>query len=170
MVQDLDLFVGLAEIAGVFVGFAALISFTRRTEVAAFQLAQIRGVVSIGLLVIVAALLPVALGRYGVGERTLWFVCSLAFLLLLWGVMILGFRRPENRQLMISQARTSPVMTAVFWLLLEASIQVPLILAVLGLFPDLEPAFYTTALVVHLFEGAFVLAQLVYSQVSPRQA
>ena len=42
----------------------------------------------------------------------------------------------------------------------------PLILAVLGLFPDLGVAFYTTALAFNLFEAAFILAQFVYSQAS----
>lgn len=164
MTQDVDLFAAIAEIAGVFVGFAALISVTRRTEIEASQLGQIRAVVTIGLVVIVAALVPVGLGRYGVTGHNLWFLCSLIFLVLIWAVIILSLRRPENRELTITQARASPVMAAFFWLLLEVPIQVPLILAVLGLYPDLEPAFYTTALVFNLFEAAFVLAQLVYSQ------
>jgi hypothetical protein len=51
--------------------------------------------------------------------------------------------------------------------LLELPVQVPLILSVLGIRPDLQPAFYLTALVFNLFEAAFVLAQFVYLQVSP---
>jgi len=47
------LFLAIAEIAGVFVGFGALISFTRRAEIEAEQLGQIRAVVTIGLVVIV---------------------------------------------------------------------------------------------------------------------
>ena len=166
MAQDLDMFVGLAEIAGVFVGFAALISLTRRSEIQPPQLAQIRGVVSIGLLVIVASLFPVGLHRYGVTGHSLWLVSSLVFLALLWFAIIFGFSRPEYRKLMASQMRTTPVMTAFFWLVLEVPIQVPLFLTVLGLFPDLEPAFYATGLILHLFEGAFVLTQLVYARVS----
>jgi len=164
MAQDVDLFVGLAGIAGVFVGFAALISFTRRTEIVMPELAHIRAVVTIGLLVIVAALLPVGLSRYGVTGHSLWLICSLIFLFLIWAAGIMGLRRPENRAMVVTQARTSPVMTAFFWLLLEVPIEVPLVLSVLGVFPDLEPAFYTTALVLHVFEAAFVLTQLVYSQ------
>ena len=66
MVQDVDLFAAIAQIAGVFVGFGALISVTRRNEIEASQLSQIRAVVTIGLVVIVASLIPVGLGRYGV--------------------------------------------------------------------------------------------------------
>ena len=170
MVQDVDLFLAIAEIAGVFVGFGALISFTRRTEVQAVQLGQIRAVVTIGLVVIVAALLPVGLSRYGVGGHGLWFTSSLIFLALVWAVTILSLRRPENRQVMMAQTRDSPAMAAFFWLLLELPIHVPLVLAVLGPYPDLEPGFYTTALVFHLFEAAFVLARLVYWQASQPSA
>lgn len=166
MVQDVDLFLTLAQIAGVFVGFGALISFTRRTETEAAQLGQLRAVVTIGLVVVVAALLPVGLSRYGVSGHSLWFTCSLVFLVLGWAVIILSLRRPENRQVMISQTRASPAMAVFFWLLLELPIQVPLLLALLGLYPDLEPAFYTTALVFNLFQAAFVLARLVYWQAS----
>lgn len=166
MIQDTDLFVALAEIAGVFVGFGALISVTRHTEIEASQLGQIRAVVTTGLVVIVAALIPVGLSRYGVTGHNLWFSCSLVFLLLSWAVIVLALRRPENRELIISQTRASPVTAIFFWLLLEIPIQVPLLLAVLGLYPDQESAFYTTALIFNLFEAAFVLAQFVYSQAS----
>lgn len=164
MAQDVGLFLAIAEIAGVFVGFGALISFTRRTEIEVTQLGQLRAVVTIGLVVIVAALLPVGLSRFGVEGHSLWFICGLIFLALVWAVIILSLRRPENRQVMISQTRESPAMAAFFWFLLELSIQVPLVLILLGPFPNLEPGFYTTALVFNLFEAAFVLARLVYWQ------
>jgi hypothetical protein len=37
----------------------------------------------------------------------------------------------------------------------------------LGWYPDLELAFYTTSLLFQLFEAVFVLVQIVYSQVGP---
>lgn len=164
MDQYTNLFLTLAEIAGVFVGFGALISVASRAEIEASQLGRIRTVVTIGLEVIIAALVPVVLASYGISGHALWFVGSLIFLLLIWTVIILALRRPENRALVVSQTRTSPFYSAVFWVLLEVPIQVPLVLTVLGLFPDLEPAFYVTALVLNLFQAAFVLAQLVYAQ------
>lgn len=162
--NELDLFIALAEIAGVFVGFGALISVTRRSEIQPVQLGYIRAVVTIGLVVIVAALIPVGLDRYQLTGRNLWFISSLAFLAISWAVNILSLRRPENRQLTLAQARSSPTRAIFFWLLLELPIQIPLFLAVFGVRPDLDPAFYLTALVFNLFEAAFVLAQLVYSQ------
>ena len=161
------MFLALAEIAGVFVGFGALISVTRRNEIEASQLGNIRAVVTIGLVVVVAALVPVGLERYGLEGHDLWLVCSLIFLALIWGVIVLSLRLPENRQIMSSRTRTNPIVSIFFWLLLEVPMQVPLILTVFGLYLNLEPAFYLTTLVINLFEAAFVLAQLVYSQVTP---
>ena len=157
----------MAEIAGIFVGFGALISVSRRNEIDIAQLGQIRAVVTIGLVVIVAALIPVGLGRYGVEGHNLWAICSFIFLCLTWTAIILSLRKQENRELMSTRTRTNPVTAGVFWLLLEVPMQVPLVLTVLGSYPDLEPAFYTTALVLNLFEAALVLAQLVYSQANP---
>ena len=164
MTQDSTLFIAFAEIAGVFVGFGALISVTRREEIAAAQLGLIRAIVTIGLVVIVAALIPIGLERYGLTGHDLWAISSACFLLLTWGVTIFSLRKPENRALTLKQARSNPVADVFFWLLLEVPMQVPLVLAVLGPYPALEPAFYTTALVLNLFEAAFVLAQLVYTQ------
>jgi hypothetical protein len=170
LTQDFDLFVAIAEIAGVFVGFGALISVTRRNEIEVSQLGQLRAVVTIGLVVIVAALIPVGLGRFGLIGHDLWFWCSLIFFLLNWVVIIFSLRKAENRQLTLTRTRANPVSAVFFWLLLEVPLQVPLVLTLLGLYSDLEPAFYTTALVLNLFEAAFVLAQLVYSQVSTTNA
>lgn len=166
--ENTDLFVTIAEIAGVFVGFAALISVTRRSEMDGAQLGQLRAVVTVGLLVVVAALLPVALAAYDIEGRGLWVASSAVYLALNWIVIVLALRRPENRQLAGTQARTTPVLATLFWLL-EAAVQVPLLLIIIGLDGTLDPAFYLTALVFHLFEAAFILAQLVYSQVGRHQ-
>jgi hypothetical protein len=164
MTAETGLFVAIAEIAGVFVGFGALISVTRRAEIAPEQLGAVRAVVTAGLTVVVAALVPVVLSAYGMSDRSLWFLSSLLFLALSWAVIVLALRAPANRRLMSSLARDRPVSSLFFWVALEVPIQVPLILAILGPFPDLGPAFYTTALAFNLFEAAFVLAQFVYSQ------
>jgi hypothetical protein len=165
VIQDVELFVAIAEIAGVFVGFGALISVSGRDEIRPQQLGQIRAVVTIGLVVIVAALVPVILGRYGATGHALWLTSSVVFLGLIWAVIVLSLRSSGNREVVVGQARSSPTLAAFFWLWLEIPIQLPLVLTILGLFPDLEPAFYLTALAFNLFEAAFVLAQLVYARV-----
>ena len=165
MTIDVDLFVTIAEIAGIFVGFGALISVTRRTEIETSKLWRVRGLVTMGLGVVVAALIPIGLSRYGVTDHNLWFTCSLIYLILNWTVSLWSLRKPEVRKLVITDARANPVAAIFFWLLLEVPFQVPLILIVFGLYPNLEPALYTTALFFALFEAAFVLSQLVYSRV-----
>lgn len=132
MELDAGLFVAIAEIGGVFVGFGALISVTRKSEVESNQLSQIRAVVTIGLVVIVAALVPVALSEYGLSGHALWFLASLIFLALIWAVIGLSLRTPENRQLMIGEARTNPLSAIFFWLWLEIPIQVPAAAYVVG--------------------------------------
>jgi hypothetical protein len=91
------------------------------------------------------------------------------YLVLNWTVIYLALRRPENRQLAAAQARTKPMMAALFWVM-EIPIQFPLLLVVFGVNPELDFAFYMTGLVFHLFEAALVLAQLVYTQVGRHQA
>ena len=163
------MFIAIAEIAGVFVGFAALISVTRRSDIESQQLAQIQAVVTSGLLVVVAALIPVGLEFYGVSGHGLWVASAISYLVLNWVVISLALRRQANRELAKTQARTSPLGAALFWIL-ELAIQVSLVLVIFGVNRDVDIAFYVTALVLHLFEAAFVLAQLVYAQVGKREA
>lgn len=156
MTPGIELFVSMAEIAGVFVGFGALISVTRRSEIEAEQLGHIRAVVTIGLVILIAGLIPVGLDRYGVVGRSLWFLSSLVFLALSWGVTLLSLRREENRRLVVAQLRSRPLNAAFFWLLLELPVPVPLFLALFGVRPDLDAALY-------LFDGAVI--QLVRGRV-----
>ncbi|MFX0168816.1 MAG: hypothetical protein ACFE89_05575 [Candidatus Hodarchaeota archaeon] len=165
---DTGLFIAIAEIAGVFVGFGALISLIRPDEVEATQLARIRGLVTVGLTIIIAALIPIAINLYGVSDHPLWLISSLIFYSLNWFVMILSFRDPVNRELMKTQTKTSPIISVLFWALLEVPLHFLLILTILGLFPHLDLAFYTTALLFFLFEAAFALVQVVHSQTEPQ--
>jgi archaellum biogenesis protein FlaJ (TadC family) len=164
LIQDVEIFIGIAHIAGIFVGFGALISLTRKNEIDVSQLGRIRSIVTSGLMVIVAALIPIGFNRFGLTGHNLWFFCSLIYFCLNSAVGILSLRNPENRKVAITQMRSKPVTTVIFLLLLEIPLQVPLILVLIGLYPDLEPALYTAALFFNLFEAAVVLAQLVYLQ------
>ena len=161
------LFLTLAEIGGVFVGFGALIAATRRAEFERAQLERIRAVVTIGLVVVVASLVPIGLGSYGLGDRPLWFISSLVFLILQWSVILLSLRSRGARTVLADTTRASPLTAAFFWLALELPVQVPLILTLFGRFPAREPAFYTTSLVFNLFQAAFILAQVVTTQSGP---
>jgi mycothiol synthase len=162
MEHDIELFLSIAEIAGVFVGFGALISFSR--DQTAQARVPLRGVVTVGLVVLVASLLPVALARYGLTERTLWAWSSAGFLLIIWVAIVRLFSDPEHRAWVKRDAIAHPALTVLFWVFLEVPIQVPLVLAVLGVAPTLAPAFYVTGLVLNLVEAAFVFARLVFAR------
>ena len=70
-------------------------------------------------------------------------------------------------QALTKQTLDNPIVSVFFWLLLEAPIHISLILTVIGIYPDLELAFYTTALLFHLFEATFLLVQIVNYQMKP---
>lgn len=163
MSQGVEVLMAIAGIAGVFVGFSALVSVSGQSQIAPTQLGLIRAIVTIGLIVIITTLVPVGLGYYGITGHDLWLLSSLTFLVLTWAVNILSLRRPENRQFTIAQARDNPLWSAFFWLLLEIPMQLPLVLIVLGINPELDQAFYLTAIILNLFQAAFVMALFVYS-------
>ena len=165
--QDADLLVGLAGIAGVFVGFGALIS-TR--DGGASELWLIRNVVNEGLMVVAAALVPVVIGRYGITGHELWSMCSLIILVLDWAWIILMHTRREHMALQVIQTRATRAAISLSALFMEVPFQVALILVVLGPFPDVEPALYLTAVVLGVFQAAVLLVMLVYSQGRPATA
>jgi hypothetical protein len=165
--QDIELFIAIAEIAGVFVGFGALISLTRKNAIDYAQLGRLRGVVSVALVVIVAALIPVGISLYDITGHDLWLVSSIIFLILVWAQIIISLRKPKNRELLTKQTVDNPVMSMFFWILLEAPIHISLLLVLIGIYPDFEPGLYTTALLFHLFEATFLLVQIVNYQMKP---
>ena len=162
MSEDVELFAAIAEIAGVFVGFGALISVTRRATAAPSDRIQIRGTVVTGLIVIVAALIPIGLARYSLEPSTVWRFSSFAFLLLIWVSFLQPLRNPRNRAEAVAQFKGEPV-GLVFLLALEVVGQGPLVLVLLGQFPASWPALYTTALIINLLQAAFFLSRLVLS-------
>ena len=93
--QDADLFMELAGIAGVFVGFGALIAVRSGGASEPFEVAYMRGVVSMGMLTVVAALAPVTLGRYDLTEHQVWALSSAVVLVGL--VVMVAAQRPDAR-------------------------------------------------------------------------
>ena len=150
--QDADLFMGLAGIAGVFVGFAALIAVRGGGPTEPLELAPMRGLVSMAMLTIIAALAPVTLGRYDLTDHQVWALGS-ALILAGWLLMIVvSARTPEYRAAWAANtaARPTPgevVEGAVFVLYTIVSFVAPIII-VLGVAPDLEAALYFTVVVL----------------------
>jgi hypothetical protein len=164
MTVDVELFITIAEIAGIFVGFGALINVTRRDEIDKFKLWQIRALVTAGLGVIVVSLLPIAISRYGITGHNLWLICGLIYLFLNWFFSILVIRKPEIKKVLTTQVKGSTKWSNSLWIMFEIPLNVSLILILLGFYPELEPGLYTTAVFSQLFQAAFILSMLVFSK------
>jgi hypothetical protein len=168
--QDTELFLSLAEIAGVFVGFGALISVRSGGASDAHEVAYIRSVVWIALWVVVAGLAPILVSRYDVTGHDLWLVCSLVALALWLGLLLGDARTPEAREDLAAAPRTRLIGEMTATLLIAVPMVIALVLVALGLFPDQEPALYLTAVALGLFMGALTLLLLVFSQRRPQTA
>jgi len=172
--QDVDLFLSLAEIAGVFVGFGALISVRSGGPSEAHEVTYIRWVVSIAIWVVIAALAPVIISRYDITGHELWMACSLVAVVLFAVMYTVNGRAPEHQADAAAILAAAPraaaprvalVMVAgsTIWLP-GAAVVLALALVVLGLFPDQEQALYLTAVGLGLFMGAIGLFVMVFSQ------
>jgi hypothetical protein len=175
--QEAGLFVTLAEIAGVFVGFGALIAVRSGGASDAREVLYIRSVLSIGVWVVVVALAPVTIGAYDIGEREVWLVSGLVALVGFAGVFAVNRRTPEMQdywagraEWRTSMSRRQVALEAAGNTLGAVAILAVLVLVVLGLFPDQESALYLTAVVLGLFFAALSLLFLVYAQRSPATA
>jgi hypothetical protein len=165
-VQDTDLLLSLAEIAGVFLGFGALISIRSASTSEAYELTYIRSVVEMGTQVVVVALVPVTLSHYDISGHEVWLVSSLVFLAVFWGMFAMDIRVPETRAIAVATTWARRAVSA----LLYVPMQMALVIVVLGLFPDQEPALYLTAVGLLLVMAASFLLSLAYSFGRPRTA
>jgi hypothetical protein len=164
--QDADLLVQLAGIAGVFLGFGALISIRNASTSEAYELTYIRSVVEMGTEVVVAALAPVIISRYDITGHEVWLVSSLVFLAVIWGMFVMDLRVPETRAITVA----TPWARRAVSMLLFVPMQIALVLVVLGLFPDQESALYLTAVGLLLVTAASFLLSLAYSFGRPQTA
>jgi len=157
MNPEFDLFISLSAIAGIFIGFGALITISTPND--KMTLGLLRGIVSVGLLTMVGCLIPVLLGRYGIENYSLWRWSSGTFLSLIWFALL----HPAARQVLLAQFKLNLKAALFFWIVVEIPIQLPLILTIFGVYPDLHPAFYTTAIILNLVQGGILLVQIVYA-------
>jgi hypothetical protein len=174
--QEADLFMELAGIAGVFVGFGALIAVRSGGASGREEVAGVRGVVSMAALTIVAALAPVTLSRYELTEHQVWALS--AMLVLVGLVVMIGAmaRTPEYRaswSAAVEADRTAQrprwlvaVEGMAYVLLMLAWVVIPIIV-VLGVAPDVEAALYFTVVVLSLAMAGWTMLALVYSQRGP---
>jgi hypothetical protein len=173
--QDAELFIGLAGIAGVFVGFAALIAVRSGGPTDPLEVAPMRMVVSMAMLTIVAALAPVTLGRYDLTDHQVWALSS-ALVLVGWLlIIVVSSRTPEYRAswaTSIAETRLTPsavVGWAFYVLYLTVSLLAPIVI-MLGVAPGLEAALYFTVVVLILLAPGWTLLALVFAQRRPASA
>jgi len=158
-----ELLATLAGIAGIFVGFGALVASSDQDGANPRDLSTITAVSVIGLLTLVGALVPIALGGFGLSGRTLWGWSSGIFFALIW----LTILHPVNRPNVMATIKTDPKGAAFFWLVLEPMIQVPLVMAIFGVFPEHGAAFYQIAVIVNLIEAAQLMLLTVLTRSQP---
>jgi hypothetical protein len=173
--QDAELFIHSAEIAGVFVGFGALIAIRSGATMTTSEINAIRWVMTAGIWVVVVALAPAFIASYGLGGRELWLVSGLLALAFLAVVLVVFARTPENRVEVQARLGTIPrrvivlVMGSSFWLPL-AGLVLALVLVVLGLFPAQQEALYLSAVGLGLLMCALGLFVGVFWQERPKVA
>jgi hypothetical protein len=161
--QDVELFLALAEIAGVFVGFGALIALRSGATADPAEVMFVGMVVWMGVQAVAGALAPVAISRFGVTGHALWLICSVIVLALFWiGDELVKRLSPERQAILAAmprKARTRQELMGVpFWL----PMTIALVLVVLGVLPDHEEALYFAALVILLlFTAAAVLLVVI---------
>jgi hypothetical protein len=162
--QDADLFMELAAIAGVFVGFGALIAVRSGGASDVFEVAWMRGVVSMGLTAVLAAIIPVVISRYGLSEHEVWALSSILFLVGFIGTFLINNMSPEARAEGADPVRRSvKIVRVAVWVPSMAFLFLAPIAIALGLAPASEEALYFTLVALTLAWCAMALLMLVYT-------
>ena len=160
--QDIDTLLAIAEIAGVFVGFAALVTVVAGrsdTESQYDDTFRLLHVVITSAQVIAAALVPIVLLRYGLSQPMVWRVSGALVFVLNWIIIFSinrvgqGYSSVHSRHRAVSIAAWS----------LEVPYQVSLLLCIAGVWRSLAPAFYLTAIVVGVFQVIVIFTDLITS-------
>ncbi len=165
--QNTELLMHLAEIAGVFVGFGALISI-RSEAIRDEEVMMIRAIVLYGIMVVITAIFPVVISGFGVAGDGLWTMSAWVFLALWWASSILNrwdFERSRVLAAITGRTRMRMEAPAVpIWLSMNGA----LVLILTGRLPESEPALYLAAVALNLLLTAQMLIYLVYLQRSSR--
>ncbi len=157
-----ELFLHLAEIAGVFVGFGALIAMRNGGGEDVFARYLLKAVVTAGSFVIILALLPVIIAQFGVSGRGLWLACAITTVPLYVLLLYVVNRLPEQAKDFSKHHR---IFSRVF-----VSVGIPLnilmissiTLILVGALPGLDVAFYTALVSVALAFTVWTLLMLLY--------
>ena len=162
--QDAGLFLSLAEIAGVFVGFGALIALRRSGPADTIDVLMIGMVVWVAILVVIVALAPVVVSRFNVTGHALWLACSVIALLVFYAGDEVIVRASKERQAFMAAVpmrrrwRSELAAGVVTWI----PATIALVLVMLGVFPEQDAALYFLAAVLFLLMAALLLLSAVF--------
>jgi hypothetical protein len=162
--METDLFVHFAEIAGVFVGFGALISQRSARPTDLHDVVYLRAVLGLGVWVVLASLVPIAVSRYGVHGDALWRPCAVVALTVWVLYLVVFIGSAPTRELNKSTERMDRYFPVV-GLPLHVVIAGSLVLVILGVWPDVEEALYVTALAAGVAFAGYTLLVNGMSQV-----
>ena len=154
MIDHITLFYTVAQLAGVFVGFGTLIAVTKPKDVTNAQQQALTATVMAGLLVIVAALLPVLLFAYSLSPEFVWPISAGVILLINWASIW-----PQRAPFINAYKRRNPAEILLIFGL-EAVVQIPLFLVLLPVFPTQSFPLYATMLVFSIIQAASLLMLL----------
>jgi hypothetical protein len=177
--QDAELFIHLAEIAGVFVAFGALIAVRSGGASGPVEVGLTRGMVAFGVLAMVGGFAPLALDFLGLVQHQVWALSSAIVLVGLTLAVVVQVRTPEYRsnwRTSMEDVRTgvrsrwsesAEGIVFVVWML--AILLAPIVI-LLGLAPDLDAGLYFTTVVLILLGAAWLLLSLVFTPRPPDEA
>ncbi len=165
-----ELFLHLAEIAGVFVGFGALISVRSAESRDPHARGYLRGIVWVGSATLVFALLPVVLAGYGLSDHALWLTCAI-IALAVWVVLVVTFNR--SPEMSGEWERAHPMYMRTFF-----SVGTPLhlifaggtLLIIGGWLPNLEPDIYATVVTATLVFATWTLVMLTWNPLPSKRS
>jgi hypothetical protein len=175
--QNAELFIHLAEIAGVFVGFGALIAVRSGGASERLEVNYTRGMVSMGVVVIAAGLAPVTLGFFDLAEHQVWALSSVLFLAVTLVIAVAMARTSEYRATSVAYLEAARTPSRSRWITVVelaatmASIVVMVLIPIvilLGVAPDLEAGLYFALVALALLNAAWVLLILVFAQREPQ--
>jgi hypothetical protein len=165
MTPDPSLFLAVAQIAGVFVGFGGLIGSLGDFHVQTQAAKLLQSVVATSLGVMTAALIPATLMQFQPDPKVMWQVASGIYILLnLCGGTLVVLINSEFRDWFRAHAKRAPFFALLFWVGLEVPILVSLLLALFGVVPAWSQGFFATALMFNLFQPATLLTRFLFEK------
>ncbi len=165
-----ELFLHLAEIGGVYVGFGALISLRSAEAREPHARGYLRGIVWMGSGVVLLALLPVLMVGYGLAGHALWVVCAAVAAVVYVAIVVMLNRTPELSGEYESRHRAYGLAFMSLGAPLHLAIAGTLLVILLGVAPAIEPTLYATAVTAVLAFATWTLVMLVWDPLPPKRA